>query len=165
MEKHPGNIHMVQNAMVPLWRVQKQLRPILGGRHYYANSSIMAFVPRERSFIFDAFNAAIATGMDPCPRHLLTDDRFISLMCKDQLRVIPNWLAVKFTEEYMLPFPILEDMRRQLPGIAARRRGLVAITFNGFMPAKLRQFKEGDLVKRRGVKVRWPDAALSEYWR
>jgi len=165
LDRHPGNIHMVQNAMLPLWRVQRLARPFIGNRHYYANSSIMVFRPRERAFIFDAFNATLLSGIDPGARILRTDDRFISDKCRDQVRVLPNTLAVKFTEEFMLPHPAMEDFRSKLPGVAARRENLVAVTFNGFMPLQLAALRVGDILERRGLKRRWTDTKYSDYWR
>jgi hypothetical protein len=160
-------LYMLQNHYVPFWRVQKQLRPSLRGRHYFGNSSVLAFFPRAFGSIFDDFNAMIGARSGELPKRLVSDERFISFAARDRLRVFPRRIAVKFAEEFMVPWPPLEALRRQLPWVKARRRDLVAITFVGptLKPPQLAAMKSGDLVRYKRLKLRWRDEAISNYWR
>ncbi|MGD9739585.1 MAG: hypothetical protein AB7O56_01045 [Bauldia sp.] len=160
-------LYMLQNHYVPFWRVQKQLRPILRDRYYFGNSSILAFFPRAFGYIFADFNTLAAAQSGVLPKHLVSDERFMSYAARDRLRVFPHRLAVKFAEEFMTPWPFLEALRRRLPWVRARRRGLVAITFVGptLKPGQLAAMKSGDLVRYKRLRLRWTDEAISDYWR
>ena len=116
--------------------------------------------------MFDDFNRLVGSVEGPVPKRLQTDERFISYFARDRLRVHSRRLGVKFHWEYMLPVAFLEAIRRRLPWVARRRRGLVAIAFEGetLKPWMIAAAKPGDIFRYRRLFVRWAYPELTDYW-
>jgi len=166
VERHPDSMFMLQNHFVPWWRVRPLGQPVLGERYYFGNSSLLGFYPERFHFIFDDFNRRMRAPRDPLPKYLKSDERFISYAARAHVRVFPRRLAVKFAEEYMAPVAAMEEVRKRLPWVLARRHSVVAITFVGldFKPAKLAALKKGQIVHYRHLSHRWDHDDFRDYW-
>lgn len=166
LERKPG-IYMLPNHFVQWWPVQKYVRMVAPDRYYFGNSSLLAFIPQRCHFIFDDFNRLIAGAPKPPPKYLASDERFISWAARDYLRVFPRSLAIKFAEEYMAPVAAIEEMRKHLPWVVARRRSVVAVTFVGraFKPERLVAYKKGEIVRYGRLQHRWDHDEFRDYWR
>jgi hypothetical protein len=166
LERRPA-LYMLNNHFIPLWRVQKRLRRFLGDRYYFGNSSVVAFTPGRFRHIYEDFNRTARQGSNSNVKHLRTDDRFISYVARDRLRVHSRRIAVKFHWEFMLPLPILESVRRFLPWVAYRRSRLVAVTFEGegLKPWRVAAYRAGEVIGYKRLRARWAYPAYSDYWR
>jgi len=160
-------LYLLGNHIVPLWRVQRRIRRFIGDRYYFGNSSIVAFLPDEFGSLFGDFNRAAGENNGPTPKRLATDERFISYAARDRLRVLSRRIAVKFHWEFMAPWPFLETVRRRLPWVVRRRRGLVAVAFEGdnLKPWRLSAVRPGEIVTHRHLRVRWAYPEFADYWR
>jgi hypothetical protein len=166
LEQRPA-LYMLQNHYVPFWRIQKLVTAVGSEAFYYGNSSIMAFYPERFTSIYERFCALISTApRETLPRQLKSDERFISWAAKGEVRVFPKNIAVKFAEEYMAPWPVIEEVRRRMPWVSKRRSELVAITFVGpsVKPSELAKLKEGDIVRYRHFRYRWHPDTFRDYW-
>ncbi|MEJ0012643.1 MAG: hypothetical protein WDM94_08445 [Bauldia sp.] len=160
-------LYMLQNHYVQFWRYQSLLKLIGSELFYYGNSSVLAFHPGRFGFIYEKFCELISTApRDSLPRQMKSDERFMSWAAQGQVRVFPRSLAVKFAEEYMAPWTIVEDVRSRLPWVARRRENLVAITFVGgaLKPSELAKLKKGDILRYRHFRYRWQPDAFRDYW-
>ena len=166
LDRRPA-LYMLQNHYVQFWRYQSLLKLIGSDLFYYGNSSVLAFYPGRFGFIYEKFRELISTApRATLPRQMKSDERFMSWAAQGQVRVFPRSLAVKFAEEYMAPWTIVEDIRRHLPWVAKRRANLVAITFVGpsVKPSELAKLKQGDIVRYRHFRYRWRPDAFRDYW-
>lgn len=165
LERRPG-LYLLPNHHIRFWRIQKYLRRVGFKKYYFGNSSILAFYPEATWFLFDDLNRLLPKTNPPLPKALQSDERFMSWRGRELVRVFPRRLAVKFAEEYMLPLLFLEDLRRRLPWVAARRRGLVAVTFVGddFKAERLAGVRDGAVLRYRRLRFRWPHAEYRDYW-
>lgn len=164
LERHRG-MFMLMNHYVQWWKLPKAIKKLAGSRYYFGNSSILAFYPGEMEHIYTRFNEEIARVAGEPPKRLASDERFISYSNRDNLRVFPTSLANKFAEEYMMPLPWMEDIRKRLPWVKARRDGLVAMTFvsEGLKSDRLIAFKTGDLLRYKRASVYWNEADHGRY--
>jgi hypothetical protein len=160
-------LYMLNNSFLPLWRVQRRLRRFLGERYYFGNSSVVAFYPGQFRHIYEDFNRIVLEAPRSRPSRLLSDDRFMSYAGRDRLSVHSRWIAVKFHREFMLPFPLLESVRRFLPWVAYRRSRLVAVAFQGeaLKPWRVAAYRQGDMIGYKRLRARWAYPAYSDYWR
>jgi hypothetical protein len=166
LQRHPG-VYMLQNHFIQWWPLGRYVRLVAPERYYFGNSSVLAFVPAKYGFIYEEFNRRMASPPEPLPKYLKSDERFISYIARDTVRVFPRRLAVKFAEEYMAPAAFLEEVRKRLPWVAARRRAFVAVTFvgNDFKPERLAALKKGDVVHYGKLTQRWDNDDFRDYWR
>ncbi|MBZ0161405.1 MAG: hypothetical protein K8H74_01695 [Notoacmeibacter sp.] len=83
-----------------------------------------------------------------------------------RVRVFSKRLANKFAEEYMLPWPFLEELRKRLPWVRRRRAGMVAMTFvsDALKPQRIVTFTKGD-IRYKNVSVRWDHDMYADYYR
>lgn len=164
--RQPG-LYMLQNHFVQWWRLRQYVKLVAPERYYFGNSSLLAFIPEQFHFIFDDFNRRMTSPPNPLPKYLKSDERFISYSARDSVRVFPRRLAVKFAEEYMAPAAFLEEIRKRLPWVIARRRSFVAVTFvgNDFKPARLAALRKGDIVRYGRLTQRWDNDDFRDYWR
>ena len=114
-----------------------------------------------------AFNRLYEKAKPPYPKHLRSDERFISYCAADHIRVHARSLAVKFANEYMLRFAWLEEVRKRLPWVVRRRSSLVAVTFvgNSLPPERVANLKRGELLRWRRLRVYWDHENYSNYYR
>jgi hypothetical protein len=166
LARKPG-LYMLQNHFVQWWPVQRYVHLVAPERYYFGNSSVLAFMPEREYFIFEEFNRRIASPPNPMPKALGSDERFMSYAARDHVRVFPRSLAVKFGEEYMAPAAFIEEIRKRLPWVVARRRASVAITFVGddFKPGRLAALNKGEIVRYGALKHRWDHDDFRDYWR
>ncbi len=161
-------INMMPNHHIQFWKIQNYIRPILRGKYYFANSSLMGFFPEDAYFVFDDMMRIYAEPMEKRPKKWATDERFVSYQATHLVKVFPNSLAVKYADEFIqTPWPFLEEIRKRLPWVASRRRGLVAITFvsDGLKPQKVANLKAGDVVYYKKRPHVWDNAEYTDYWR
>lgn len=163
----PGELAMMRNHYIQTWRWPTWLRLTVGKRYYFGNSSIMAFRQRDFAALFSSFNSELAATIGPVPKHLQSDERFISYFARDRVRVFSNRDAVVFSHEFMAPFLALAQTRSRLPSVKRRRSQLVAVTFVGddVKPRYIADLKTGDVVTHKGQKMLWNQPHYSDYWR
>lgn len=170
--QHPKAIHMLRNHYLQWWRLPFSLRKLLlPNRYYFGNSSVIGFYPKQYCFIFDRFKQFLLEHRDngtalPLPKFFRTDERFVSYSAAGANRVFPPNLVEKFAEEYMLPFVWMEELRRHLPWVKARRAGQVAITFVGNVvkPSEIAQFRHGQIIKLKRLRIKWRHENFQEYY-
>jgi hypothetical protein len=172
VERHPNAMHMLRNHYVPWWRLPMPLKRRLGpGRYYFGNSSVLGFYPERFHFVFDRFLAHLVAHRDqgvvlPKAKFFQTDERFISHSAGVMSRVFPQSLVEKFAEEYMAPFAWMEELRRHLPWVKARRDGQVAITFvgEGVKPEDIKGFRHGQIIRHKKLCVAWRHDRFADYF-
>ncbi|MCT7376564.1 hypothetical protein [Chelativorans salis] len=165
LRRKPG-LYMLKNHYVQFWRFQRYLEPLLGDRYYFGDSSALAFYPERCHGIFDRFNALAGDVATPPASFLRTDDRFVSYSARNQVRVFPRSLVVKFADEYMAPLLIIAALRGRLPWVKRRRAGLVAVAFvsDAQKPRQVASFRLGQIVRYKRRKLRWQQPEYSAYW-
>lgn len=166
LEASPG-LFMLRNHFLEWWKLPGWIKRLAGRKYYFGNSSILGFYPRQYRHIFDRFNDEAAKRQSPLPKHMRSDERFISYCAGYELRTFSTRVANKFAEEYMMPFATLEELRKRLPWVRRRRSELVALTFvsHGLKPDKLVQFRRGDLLRYKGAKVWWDHDRYAAFYR
>lgn len=161
-------IHLMPNHHLQFWKIQNHIRPLLNGRYYFGNSSLLGFFPEDTYFIYDEMMRVFAEPIRPRPKKFATDERFISSQGTKLVRVFPNTLAVKFADEFIVTkWPIVEAIRKRIPWIASRRKNLVAVTFvsDELKPQKMARLKKGDVVRYKHRPHVWDNQEYTDYWR
>lgn len=161
-------INMMPNHHIQFWKIQNYIRPLLNGRYYFANSSLMGFFPEDAWFVFDEMMKAFAKPMDVRPKKYATDERFVSCHATEILRVFPDTLAVKFADEFIFgKWPVLETIRKSMPWIKSRRDGLVAVTFvsGNLKPDKVAELKKGEVIYYKNRPYIWDNQEYTDYWK
>jgi hypothetical protein len=151
----PGNLIGFGRLRRLVSRVTRRRRIALG------NSSIMVFHSASKFDLCAAYEARFHA--QPHGIEMRIDDRFISWFAQDRLRAIPNHLAVMFRREFLSRSSLLLRLRARLPWVIARRRGLVAITFNGaeHKPVQFADMPEGTkLVDSKGRCGVWREPEM-----
>lgn len=152
----PGNL-------IGFGRIRRFISRLTGGRrNAVGNSSIVAFHSGAKFDICAAYEARFH-GLIPHGREMGVDDRFISWFAQDRLRAIPDHLAVMFRREFLSRSSLWLRLRARLPWVIARRRGLVAITFNGaeHKPVQFADMPEGTkLVDSKGRCGVWREPEM-----
>lgn len=129
-----------------------------GGRRFaIGNSSVVVFHSGARPNLCDAYEARYRekglTG-----REMVIDDVFISWFGQERLRAVPRSLAVMFRREFLARRLWIAALRGRLPTVRRRRRGIVAITFNGaeHKPEQFAHMAEGAMLHdNKGRKGLW----------
>lgn len=120
----PGNIIGFGPVRRLVWRLS-------GGRWFATgNSSIVAFNSAARPNLAERFQALYESGVRT-PRKMSIDDVFISWAAQASLQKIPTSLGVMFRREFLSRSRLVLKLKSRLPWVIRRRRGIVAITFNG----------------------------------
>ena len=153
----PGNLIGFGRLRRLVSRLTRRRRIALG------NSSIMAFHSGSKFDLCAAYEARFKNASRPHGDEMRIDVRFISWFAQDRLRAIPVNLAVMFRREFLSRSSLWLRLRGWLPWVIARRRGLVAITFNGaeHKPAQFADLREGTrLVDAKGRRGIWRDPEM-----
>lgn len=160
-------LFMLQNHYVQWWKLPAWIKRFAGEFYYFGNSSVVAFYPEDFHYIYEQFNVEIQNIQGETPKYLRSDERYMSKRAGNAIRVVSRHHATKFSEEFMAPFIVLEKLRKQLPWVKRRREGLVAITFVGDLmkPEFLLNFKRGDLIQQKKMKVIWEHENYANYFR
>jgi hypothetical protein len=164
--KHPV-IHLMKSHYIQWWPVQRWVGPVIGNKYYHANSSAVGFYPEKYHWVFDRFNQMVVGAPEEAEsKTLRVDDRFISCVTRDSLRVFPTSLLAKFSGEYMSPTHGCEAVRSHLPWVQARRNSQVAITFAGadLKPDRLMRLTPGDEIRYKRLRARWNNTEFQDYW-
>jgi hypothetical protein len=160
----PGTIGLLPASVLPFGALSRQLCRVTGGRTAArGNSSVVVFHPAQAAFIATRFRKLVDEGADIHKGPLRADDRFISWVAQDRVRLVSNRLVVKFPAEFMQPWRWLVHLRASLPWVRRRRDGLVAVTFPGvnFKGADLARLPDGaEITDRRGRRLFWTDRAM-----
>jgi len=159
-----NSVFMLKGAMIPigaigrcLWRMTKKRRYARG------NSSVVIYHPKATAYIADQFKELFVVNSRDNFRPLWADDRFISWVAQEQLRVIPRNLAVKFPAEFMLPWAWLIYLRAALPWTKVRWKNLLVVTLPGVEVngQDLLALPDGSSIKdRRGRRLIWSRKAI-----
>ncbi|NJM82866.1 MAG: hypothetical protein HC844_10515 [Tabrizicola sp.] len=148
-----------------LRRITDRIRP--GMNYPTGNSSLVAFHSGAEPNLAETFQRMHAAGTDVDARYMLIDDRFISWFARDNLRAIPNDLAVMFRREFLSRSLTWLWLRGRLPAVRRRREGLVAITLNGaaFSADSMADMAEGTLIREaKGRKGYWSESWIGPSW-
>lgn len=155
---------MLQSSVVPFGALARWLYRATGGKRYArGNSSVLVFHPAECAGIAARFRELDAAHPGFGFRPLISDERFISWVAQPHMRALPQWFAVKFPTEFMLPWPWLIHLRSAMPWVRRRRARLCAVTFPGgnLKAENLLNLPEGGrIVDKRGRLLLWTDRAL-----
>lgn len=160
-------LFMLRNHYIQWWKLPDFVKRLAGKKYYFGNSSVLGFYPRDFHEVFEDFNADIRKAPTPLPKHLSSDERYMSFHAGRRVRVFSTRVANKFAEEYMLPWPFLEELRKRLPWVRRRRAGMVAMTFvsDVLKPHELVAFNRGDIIRYKNVSVRWDHEEFADYYR
>ncbi|MCO6185498.1 hypothetical protein [Rhizobium sp. L1K21] len=161
-------INMMPNHHIQFWKIQNYVRPILRGKYYFANSSLMGFFPEDAWFVYDEMMRIYAEPMEVRPKKYASDERFVSSQATHLVKVFPDTLAVKFADEFIFTrWTFLEKLRNHVPWVARRRKGLVAVTFvsDSLKPQKVAALKKDDIVYYKDRPHVWRELEYSDYWR
>lgn len=160
-------LFMLRNHYIQWWKLPDFLKRLAGNKYYFGNSSVLGFYPSDFHDIFVDFNADIQKAPTPLPKYLSSDERYMSYRAGRRVRVFSKRLANKFAEEYMLPWPFLEELRKRLPWVRRRRAGMVAMTFvsDALKPQRIVTFTKGDIIRYKNVSVRWDHDMYADYYR
>jgi hypothetical protein len=118
------------------------------GKHFATgNSSIVAFHSSAAPNICEAFEGLYKEGLTH-DRKMKIDDVFISWFAQQTLHKIPQSLAVMFRREFLSRSRFVLEVKRRSPLISQRRKGLVAVTFNGAQhkPEEFLSLEDGDRI-------------------
>lgn len=172
MEQKPG-IYLTSSQFFQFWKLRPLLRFIAPSSFYRANSSVVAFYPRDYYFIADEFRKNIARWLDRSPQNgsppklaLGSDDKFISFVARDSLRVFPWSIAARFQDTYFGFSPWMSDAIGRLPLVKRTRKTRVALTFMGEFakPEKIDSYENGDIIRLGALVSRWKFPELKTYW-
>lgn len=167
-------LHLCTRYAVPLWKVRGLAKLLMPNRPYIGNTSVVGFMPEDHYDIFNSFidefeptfraNGGARDGMG---KRFIDDERWISWGARDELRVWPRELAVKFTEEYMARSFEKAARRDSQPETQERRRNQVAVTFHGevLKPEEIVGFESGKPIQWKSHKTRWNYPVFDNYWR
>lgn len=164
--EHPV-IHMLKSHSVQWWPLQRWAGPEIGNTYHHADSSAVGFYPEKYHWVFDRFNQMVVGAPEEAKsKTLRVDDRFISCMTRDSLRVFPTSLLANFSGEYMSPTHGCEAVRSHLPWVQARRNNQDAITFAGaaLKPDRLMHLTPGAEIRYKHLRTRWTHAEIKDYW-
>jgi hypothetical protein len=160
----PATIAVLEGAFLPFGRLARALFRISRGRLYArGNSSVVVFNPRPCTPIATRFREAFARHGASSHRPMVADDRFISWTNQAHMRLIPKSMAIKFTGEFMLPWPWAIYARARLPWVRRRWSQLIAITLSGtdVKRDELMHLCEGQtLTDRKGRMLIWSETAM-----
>lgn len=118
-----------------------------GRRFGTGNSSILAFHSAASPNLCDTFEGLYRPG-DAKDRKMKIDDVFISWFAQPTIKAVPTALAVMFRREFLSRSRLILELRRWSPFNARRRKGLVAVTFNGTQhkPEEFIAFRDDDRI-------------------
>ncbi|MBT8416182.1 MAG: hypothetical protein KJO42_01970 [Silicimonas sp.] len=163
--KNRKSLLMVQSVVLPFGWPGRLVYRLTGGRRYArGNSSIVVFHPAECSYIPETFRALYERydgtfGIRP----MIGDERFISWCAQMHINRIPNWLGVKFLNEYMHSAKWMIYLKGALPWVRARREGVAAVTLPGefVKPELLVTYEDGyEIRDEKNRWLLWNDRAL-----
>ncbi|NNJ68401.1 MAG: hypothetical protein HKP54_10225 [Boseongicola sp.] len=147
---------MLQSVVLPFGWPGRLVYKLTNKKKYArGNSSMVVYHPAECTYIADEFRRLYEKYGDYSIRPMIGDERFISWIAQMHIERVPNWLAVKFLNEYMHTGKWLVYLKGALPWVQKRRDGLAAVTLPGdyIKPERLMEYKDGDAL--RADKDRW----------
>lgn len=137
----PGNLVGFGILRRAIWRIS-------GGRWFATgNSSIVAFHSEAQPNLAEKFQALFESGVRT-PKVMTIDDVFISWAAQATLKKIPISLGVMFRREFLSRSRLVLELKRRLSSVMRRRRGIVAVTFNGaqYKPDALLRLADGEKI-------------------
>ena len=160
---HPRRIAMFQATLMPFGRIGCLLHKLTNGRWYTrGNSSIVVYHPAHCHGIAESFRK-LYPMVGFSKKGTSSEEAFIAFQSQENLRKIPEGMAVKFPREVMLPWLWASRLKTSLPWVKKRREGLRAITFPGHIAKaeRLVTLDDGQLVvDGHHRKTRWSVAYL-----
>ncbi|WP_376871302.1 hypothetical protein [Albirhodobacter sp. R86504] len=160
----PQAVAILQSAVLPFGGFARWLKRVTKGKRYArGNSSIVAFHPAQCHYIAAEFKRLEAEHGIAGFKPLRADERFISWIAQDHMQAVSNKIAVKFPTEFMWPWRWMAFGLQALPWVAARRAGLLAVTFPGLEVKfnELLALTDGaEVVDRKGRRLIWSRRAL-----
>lgn len=159
------SILMVQSVVLPFGWPGRLVYRLSGGRRYArGNSSIVVFHPGECSYISETFRRLYEEhGQTFGIRPMIGDERFISWCAQMHIERVPNWLGVKFLNEYMYASKWLIYAKAALPWVRSRREGIAVVTLPGeyVKPELIVDYEDGFEVRdEKNRWLLWNDRAL-----
>jgi hypothetical protein len=162
--KDRKSVLMVQSVVLPFgWPGRLVYRLTNKKRYARGNSSIVVFHPAECHYISETFRDLYEKYDGFGIRPMIGDERFISWVAQEHINRIPNWLGVKFLNEYMYSFKWLVYLKAALPWVRARREGLSIVTLPGeyVKPELIVDYEDGfEIRDEKNRWLLWNDRAL-----
>ena len=172
LDDHRG-IYLLPNQFIQFWQLRPVLRHIAPRSFYFANSSTIAFYPEDYTFIATEFRENMARWLsDPKAKDrppefgIGSDERFISFIARDTLRVFKSKIAARFQDKYFGLTAGMADAISALPLVQRTRRNRAVLTFMDFYakPEKIVSYKSGDIIRTGPLVTRWDFPELAAYW-
>lgn len=165
--KTPKTMLMVQSVVLPFGWPGRLVYRLTGGRRYArGNSSIVVFNPSECHYIAETFRRLYEEhGQTFGIRPMIGDERFMSWCAQAHVARVPNWLGVKFLNEYMYSMKWLIYLKGALPWVRRRREGLAAVTLPGefVKPELIVGYEDGDeILDEKNRWLLWNPRALGD---
>lgn len=162
--KDEQTVAVLQSAILPFGAFARWLYRVTGKKRYArGNSSIIVFHPARCAYVAETFRDLVARYPWRSFRPTIADERFISWVAQPHMVAVPRHLAVKFPTEFMQHWVWLTRLYAALPGVRARREGLIAVTLPGVevKGEELLRLEEGaQIVDRKGRVLIWSDQVL-----
>lgn len=137
----PGNL--VGFGWIRRWMYKK-----FDGKYFATgNSSLVAFHSSTTPNMCEDFERLNKEDLTN-ERKMKIDDVFISWFAQRTLQKIPPSMAVMFRREFLSRSRLVLEVKKRSAFIARRRKGLVAVTFNGSQhkPEEFLAFQDGDRI-------------------
>lgn len=162
--RHRKHMMMIQSVVLPFgWPGRLVYRLTNKKKYARGNSSMVVYHPAECSYIAETWRKLWDEHGGFGIRPMIGDERFISWVAQENMDRIPNWLAVKFLNEYMHSAKWLVYLKGALPWIKRRRDNLVAVTLPGpvIKPEALMTYSDGDeIFEEKNRWLLWNERAL-----
>lgn len=166
----PKEIIAMKNHLVPTWRIERLWPAISRWQHYFGNSSLVGFIPKDWHWIYAKFQelqAHEASQGKITSKYFAADDRFLSWCARGKLRCWDNSDALRFQREYS--FPLIHggsDLANALPWKRRARSRAAVISFDGpaVKPETLATLKPGDRLQMKWRRYIWRNPEFSRYW-
>lgn len=157
-------VAMIHSAGPPFGLWGRFVYWVTKGRSYArGNSSVMVFHPSENYYIAECFRELHSKHGPSGIKPMGQDERFISWIAQEHMCSVPTSMAVKFPTEFMLHHRWLTRLRTVMPGVKARRAGLIAVTMPGdyIKGQQLIKLQENDIVvDGKGRVLIWSESIL-----
>ncbi|MFC4892925.1 hypothetical protein ACFPDQ_07655 [Pseudofrancisella aestuarii] len=165
-------IYMYPNHMIPLYLYINRVINI--NKYYFCNGSFVLFYPCDFTNLIPEFEKQIHESYKnnpdidhfSLPKHIRSDERFVSWYAKDRIHIISKRYAGKFTRKFMEKSLLLFIIKNKLLNSYAKKQ-TIAITFDGdeLKPENIVAFKKNQVIlANKKYKCLWIYDWIQKYW-